>query len=65
MESEFVVLTDNIGLVVLFEEFFIFVISQQIKIPMVYQDSTYAITEEAKGGSIVHNRYLKVGMNLY
>lgn len=65
MESEFVVLTDNIGLIVLFEEFFIFVISQQIEIPMVYQDSTSAITVETKGGSIVHNKHLKAGMNLY
>jgi hypothetical protein len=60
-ESELVALTDNIGFIELFEEFFSFIINQEEKIPpLIYQDSTSVISLVMKGGGIVRMKHLRV-----
>ena len=64
-ESELVTLTDNIGFIELFEEFFNFIINREEKIPpLIYQDSTSVISLVMKGGGIVRTKHLRVRMNL-
>ncbi len=64
-ESELVTLTDNIGFIELFEEFFSFIINQEEKIPpLIYQESTSVISLVTKGGGIVRTKHLRVRMNL-
>ena len=43
-EAELVGLTDNLGIVGLFREFVSFLIGEQAKVPIVYQDSTLVIS---------------------
>ncbi len=63
-ESELVTLTDNIGFIELFEEFFSFIINREEKIPpLIYQDSTSVISLVTKGGGIVRTKH-RVRMNL-
>ena len=60
-----VALTDNIGFVELFEEFFSFIVNREKKMPpLIYQDSTSVISLVTKGGGIVHTKHLRVRMNL-
>jgi len=64
-ESELVALTDNIGFVELFEEFFSFIVNREEKIPpLIYQDSTSVISLVTKGGGVVRTKHLRVRMNL-
>ncbi len=65
MESELVALTDNIGFVEIFEEFFGFIINREKRVPpLIYQDSTSVISLVTKGGGIVRTKHLRVRMNL-
>ncbi len=43
MDSELIGLTDNLGLVELFNEFVSFIAGTAVEIPIVYQDSTSVI----------------------
>lgn len=64
-ESKLVALTDNIGFIELFEEFFSFIIYQEEKMPpLIYRDSTSDISLVTKGGGIVRTKHLHVRMNL-
>jgi hypothetical protein len=64
-ESELVALTDNIGFIELFEEFFSFIINREEKMPpLIYQDSTSVISLVTKGGGIVRTKHLRVRMYL-
>ena len=63
-ESELVALTDNIGFVELFAEFFSFITNTEVKSPMIYQDSTSVISLVTKGGGVVRTKHLRVRMNL-
>jgi hypothetical protein len=64
-ESELFALTENIGFVELFEEFFSFIVNREKKMPpLIYQDSTSVISLVTKGGGIVRTKHLRVRMNL-
>jgi hypothetical protein len=63
-ESELVALTDNLGLIELFEEFVSFIQNRSMGIPIIYQDSTSVITLVTKGGGVVRTRHLRACMNL-
>jgi hypothetical protein len=63
-EAELVALTDNLGLVELFEEFVSFITNRPMGIPTIYQDSTSVITLVTMGGGIVRTRHLRARMNL-
>lgn len=63
-ESELVALTDNIGFVELFAEFFGFTTITEVKSPMIYQDFTSVISLVTKGGGVVRTKHLRVRMNL-
>ena len=63
-ESELVALTDNLGLIELFEEFVSFIQNRSMGIPIIYQDSTSVITLVTKGGGVVRTRHLRARMNL-
>jgi hypothetical protein len=64
-ESELVALTDNIGFIELFEEFFSFIVNREEKMPpLIYQDSTSVISLVTKGGGVVRTKHLRVRMNL-
>jgi hypothetical protein len=49
-EAELIALTDNLGLVELFQEFVEFVTKKKIKPPLVYQDCNAVVTLVTKGG---------------
>jgi hypothetical protein len=63
-ESELVALTDNLGLTELFHEFVEFIMASQIKMPVVYQDSTSVIQMVTTGGGIVRIKHMRDRMNL-
>ncbi len=52
MESELVVLTDYIGLVELFEDFFSFIVNSKLSTPIVFQDRTSVVTLVMQGGGV-------------
>jgi hypothetical protein len=57
-------LTDNIGLVELFEEFITFLIKDKIPTPVIYQDSTSVVTLVTHGGGVTRTRHLRNRMHL-
>jgi hypothetical protein len=63
-ESELVALTDNLGLIELFEEFISFIQDRPMGTPIIYQDSTSVVTLVTKGGGIICTRHLRARMNL-
>ena len=63
-ESELVALTDHIGFVEAFTEFFGFIVGEEAKAPTIYQDSTSVILLVTKGGGVVWTKHLRVRMNL-
>jgi hypothetical protein len=58
MESELVVLTDYIGLVELFEDFFSFIVNSKLSTPIVFQDRTSVVTLVTQGGGVTQTRHL-------
>ncbi len=59
-----VALTDNIGFIELFEEFFSFIVNWEKKMPpLIYQDYTLVISLVTKVGGIVCTKH-RVRMNL-
>ncbi len=60
-ESELVALTDNLGLIELFEEFLSFIQNRSMETPTIYQDSSSVVT---KGGGVVRTRNLRARMNI-
>jgi hypothetical protein len=58
-ENKLVTLTDNIGFMELFGDFFSFIINQEKKMPpLICQDSTLVIFLVMNGGGIVHTKHL-------
>jgi hypothetical protein len=64
MESELVALTDHIGFVEAFAEFFGFIVGEETKAPTIYQDSTSVISLVTKGGGIIRTKHLRVRINV-
>ncbi len=63
-ESELVTLTDNIGLVELFDEFITFLVNDKIPTPVIYQDNSSIVSLVTKGGGITRTRHLRNRMHL-
>jgi ribosomal protein L7Ae-like RNA K-turn-binding protein len=63
-EAELVALTDNLGLVELFQEFVEFVTKKRIAPPLVYQDCNAVITLVTKGGGKLRTKHLRARMHL-
>jgi hypothetical protein len=63
-ESELVALSDNIGLIELFQEFVTFLVSEKLQTPITYQDSTSVITLVTQGGGVTRTRHLRNRMHL-
>jgi hypothetical protein len=63
-ESELVALTENIGLVELFEEFITLLIKDKITTPIMYQDISSVVTLVTHGGGVTRTRHLKNHMHL-
>jgi hypothetical protein len=47
-----VALSDYVGFIELFQEFVSFIVSDNLPVPIVYQDSTSVITLVTKGGGV-------------
>ena len=58
-EAELVGLTDNLGVVCLFREIVAFLLGEQAKVPVVYQDSTSVILLNTKGGVNTRAKHLR------
>jgi len=63
-EAELVALTDNLGLVELFQEFVEFVTKKRIAPPLVYQDCNAVVTLVTKGGGKLWTKHLRARMHL-
>ncbi len=63
-ESELVALSDYVGFIELFHEFVTFLASDQISVPIIYQDSTSVITLVTQGGGVTRTRHLHNHMHL-
>jgi hypothetical protein len=63
-ESELVALTDHISFAEAFAEFLGLIISEEVRAPTIYQDSTSVISLVTKGGGVVRTKHLRVRMNL-
>ena len=53
IKVELIALTDNLGLIELFQEFVEFISRQKIKAPMVYQDYNAVVMLVTKGRGIL------------
>jgi ribosomal protein L7Ae-like RNA K-turn-binding protein len=63
-EAELIALTDNLGLVELFQEFVEFVSRKKIEPPVVYQDCNAVVTLVTKGGGKLRTKHLRARMHL-
>ncbi len=63
-ESELVALSDYISFIELFYEFITFLASDQMSVPIIYQDSTSVITLVTQGGGVTRTRHLCNRMHL-
>jgi hypothetical protein len=63
-EAELIGLTDNIGLVELFQEFVEFLTMNGVKTPVIYQDCQAVISLVTKGGGITRTKHLRARMHL-
>ncbi len=61
---QLVVLTDNIGFVELYADFFAFIVNEEVQTAIVFQDSTSVISLVTKGGGIIRKKHLHARMNL-
>ncbi len=57
-EAELVGLTNNIGLVELFEEFLAFMAARGSMVPMIYQDSSSVVSLVMKEGGVPRTKHL-------
>jgi hypothetical protein len=64
IEAELIALTDNLGLVELFQEFIEFFTMKKQKPPMIYQDCNEVVTLATKGGGMPRTKHLRARMNL-
>jgi hypothetical protein len=63
-DSELVGLTDHIGFVELFAEFWAFITNTSIVPPIIYQDCTAVIALVTECGGVVRTKHLRVRMEL-
>jgi hypothetical protein len=63
-EAELIALTDNLGLVELFQEFVYFVTKKTTKTPVIFQDCNAVATLVTKGGGKLRTKHLRARMNL-
>jgi hypothetical protein len=63
-ESELVALTDNIGIIELFDKFITFLVNDKIPTPVIYQDSSSVVSLVTLGGGITRTRHLRNRMHL-
>jgi hypothetical protein len=63
-EAELIALTDNLGLVELFQEFVDFVTKKTTKTPVIFQDCNAVVTLVTKGGGKLRTKHLRARMNL-
>ena len=63
-EAELIALTDNLGLVELFQEFVEFVSRKKIEPSVVYQDCNAVVTLVTKGGGKLRTKHLRARMHL-
>jgi hypothetical protein len=64
LEAELIGLTDNLGLIELFQEFVEFLTGKKANVPVIYQDCTAVVTLVTKGGGIMWTKHLCARMNL-
>jgi hypothetical protein len=64
MEAELIGLSDNLGLIELFKELVDFVIGEESKVPIVFQDCKSVISLVTIGGGITRTKHLRARMNL-
>jgi len=63
-ESELVALTDNIGLVELFDDLVTFLVNDKIETPIIYQDSSSVVSLVTLGGGVTRTKHLRNRMHL-
>jgi len=63
-EAELIALTDNLGMVELFQEFVEFLTMSKQKPATIYQDCSAVVTLVTKGGGITRTKHLRARMNL-
>jgi hypothetical protein len=63
-EAELIALTDNLGLVELFQEFVDYVTKKTTKMPVIFQDCYAVVTLVTKGGGKLRTKHLRARMNL-
>ncbi len=63
-EAELILLTDNLGLVELFQEFVEFVMRKKIEMPVAYQDCNAVVILVTKGGGKLRTKQLHAWLHL-
>ncbi len=63
-EAELIGLSDNLGRVELFQEFLEFLMMQEIKMPVIYQDCQAVVSLVTKGGGVTQTKHLRARMHL-
>ncbi len=63
-DAELVVLTDNLGLVELSQEFVEFIMMKKLQVPIIYQDCNVVVSLVTKGGGITRTKHVRVRRNL-
>jgi hypothetical protein len=63
-EAELIGLTDNLGMIELFQEFMEFVLGRKVETPLVYQDCNAVVSLVTRGGGQTRTKHLRARMNL-
>jgi hypothetical protein len=63
-EAELIALTDNLGLVELFQEFVEFITRKKVSVPVVFQDCNAVVSLVTLGGGKLRTKHLRARMNL-
>jgi hypothetical protein len=63
-EAELIALTDNLGLVELFQEFVEFITKKRVKAPIVYQDCNAVVSLVNQGGGKLRMKHMHARMHL-
>jgi hypothetical protein len=63
-EAELIALTDNLGLVELFQEFVEFITQKKVSTPEVFQDCNAVVSLVTLGGGKLRTKHLRARMNL-
>jgi hypothetical protein len=63
-EAELIGLTDNLGMIELFQEFVEFVMGKKVEAALVYQDCNAVVSLVTRGGGQTRTKHLRARMNL-